>query len=170
MLVDVAVYLRHDAKRMRQLLDKQYVVWLADQLPADAPERRFAPAVARAVLDVIGPHEKLNFVYGNVSFDWPEGTVAPAVQRQNTWLVGVADRLIVFTLAERPLLLWRADGAVLADRVRGYLAGDVRLRGGKWLGDVRTEHPTLRIGGPMMGRQEMYFKPLLERCQVASIA
>lgn len=164
MLVDVAVYLRHDAKRMRQLLDKQYVTWLADQLPPDAPERRFAPAVARAVLDVIGPHEKLNYVYGNVGFDWPEGTNAPSFNRQNTWLVGVADRLIVFTLAERPQLLWRADGEVQADRVRGYLSGDVRLRGGQWLGDVRHEQPTLRIGGPIMARQESYFKPLLERC------
>lgn len=170
MLVDVAVYLRHDARRMRQMLDKQYVAWLADQLPVDAPERRFAPAVARAVLDVVGPHEQLRFVYGNVSFDWPEGAAGPNYSRQNTWLVGVADRLIVFTVGERPLLLWRADGDAVAERVRGYLSGDVRLRGGKWLGDVRNEQPAVRVGGPMMGRHDAYFRPLLERCQSTSIA
>jgi hypothetical protein len=164
MLVDVAVYLRQDARRMRRLLDKQYVQWLADQLPADAPERRFAPEVARAVLDVIGPREQLQFVYGNVAFDWPEGTHAPSFPKQNTWLVGVADRLIVFSLAERPMLLWRADGEVIAERVRGYLAGDLRLRGGQWVGDVRREQPWLRIGGPLMSRHESYFKPLLARC------
>jgi hypothetical protein len=104
MLVDVAVYLRQDGRKMRQLLDKQYVSWLADQLPVDAPERRFSSEVARAVLDVVGPHEQLQFVYGNVSFEWPEGTSAPSFPRQNTWLVGVAGRLIVFTIGDRPML------------------------------------------------------------------
>lgn len=167
MLVDVAVYLRHDAKRMRQLLDKQYVSWLAEQLPPDAPEHRLSPPVARAVLDVVGPHEQLHFVYGGVSLEWPEGIVAPHYDRQKTWLVGVADRLIVFTIAERPMLLWRADGEVAGERIRGYLAGEIRLHGGKWLGDVRSEQPLLRIGGPLMGRHEAYFKPLLERCSNA---
>jgi hypothetical protein len=164
MLVDVAVYLRQDARRMRRLLDQQYVTWLAAQLPADAPEKKFPPQVARAVLDVVGPQEQLHFVYGNIGLEWPEGVEAPTFSRQNTWLVGVAERLIVFTLADRPLLLWRADGEVRAEQVRGYLAGDVRLRGGQWLGDVRTDQPLLRVAGPFMSRRDAYFKPLLARC------
>jgi hypothetical protein len=166
MLVDVAVYLRQDAKKMRQQLDKQYVHWLSDQLPTDAPERRFPPPVARAVLDVIGPHEPVRFVYGNVSFEWSEAD-APVFPRQHTWLVGVADRLVIFTIADRPMLLWRADGDVAVERLRGYLAGDVRLSGGRWLGDVRTQQPLVRISGPLMGRQEAYFKPLIECCESA---
>jgi hypothetical protein len=169
MLVDVAVYLRQDAKKMRQQLDKQYVHWLSDQLPADAPERRFPPPVARAVLDVIGPHEPVRFVYGNVSFEWQEAD-APVYPRQHTWLVGVADRLVIFTIADRPMLLWRADGDVSLERLPGLLAGDVRLTGGRWLGDVRTQQPRVRVGGPLMGRQEAYFKPLFDRCAASSTA
>src|SRR5690606_5009646 len=128
MLVDVALYLRQDARRMRQMLDKQYVALLADRLPTSAPERRFSPAVAKAVLDVIGPHEEPQFVYGNVGFEWPDGTAAPSYSRQNTWLVGVAGRLIVFSIDERPVLLWRGEGDIVARQVRRYVGGGVLLR------------------------------------------
>jgi hypothetical protein len=163
-LVDVATYLRFDAKKMRQLLDKKYVALLAERLPSNAPEKRFPPAVARAVLDVAPPQEPPKFVYGSVSFEWPEGTHAPSFPKSQNWLVGIGSRLIVFALGDRPVLLWRADGDCTAERVRGYLAGDVKLRGGTWLGDVRPEQPTLSVAGPLIASHDAYFKPLLAMC------
>jgi hypothetical protein len=63
MLVDVAIYLRQDAKKMRRLLDKEYESLLEAQLPPDAPERRFSARVARAILDLAAPGEELRFVW-----------------------------------------------------------------------------------------------------------
>lgn len=164
MLVDVAIYLRYDAKKMRQLLDKKYVALLAERISPDAPEKRLPPAVARAVLDVAPVDEPPKFVYGNVAFEWPEGTEAPAFPKHQNWLVGVGNRLIVFALVERPVLLWRCEGDCTALQVRGYLGGDVKLSGGTWLGDVRTESPKLRIAGPLIAGYDAYFKPLLAMC------
>ena len=45
------------------------------------------------MLDVLAPGEEPRFIYGNVSFDWPEGTTAPEFPKQNNWLVGVGERL-----------------------------------------------------------------------------
>jgi hypothetical protein len=164
MLVDVAIYLRYDAKKMRQLLDKKYVALLAERIAPDAPEKRLPPAVARAVLDVAPIDEPPKFVYGNVAFEWPERAEAPAFPKHQNWLVGVGNRLIVFALGERPVLLWRAEGDCTALRGRGYIGGDVKLSGGTWLGDVRTELPTLRIAGPLIASHDAYFKPLLAMC------
>ncbi|HTN73933.1 MAG TPA: hypothetical protein VL096_01755 [Pirellulaceae bacterium] len=161
LLVDVAIYLRQDAKRMRQWLDKQAASYLAERLPADAPEKRFPAPVARAVLDLIAPDEELRFVYGNVSFDWPSGVEGPDYPKQQTWLVGLGQRLVVFSLAERPVLLWRGETALTAQRVRGYLASDIRLHGGEWLGDLRAAMPVVRVAGPLIASHDSYFKPLL---------
>lgn len=170
MLVDVAIYLRQDAKRMRQLLNKQAATFLAQRLPEDAPEKRFPPDVARAVLDVLAPGEEPRFVYGNVSFDWPEGCQAPEYPKGQTWLVGVGDRLVIFAVTERPVLLWRGEIGLAAERVRGYLASDLRLHGGQWLGDARMEVPIVRVAGPLIAKHDLYFKPLLAVCPLPAAA
>ncbi len=164
MLVDVAIYLRQDAKKMRQLLNKQAAAYLSQRLPADAPEKRFPPEVARAVLDVLAPGEDPQFVYGDISFEWPAGCTAPEYSKSQTWLVGVGDRLVVFAVPERPVLLWRGEATVTIERVRGYLTSDMRLHGGQWLGDARPEQPIVRVAGPIIAKPDAYFKPLQTFC------
>lgn len=168
LLLDMAIYLRQDVKRMRQLLDKQYATLLAERLPDDAPEKRFPPKVARAVLDVLAPGEQPRFIYGNVSFEWPEGTAAPDYPKHQNWLVSVGERLVVFAVDERPVLLWRGKTGTPVERDRGYLVSDMLLAGGEWLGDVREASPVLRIHGPLMTSHETYFKALLAVCPLSS--
>lgn len=149
---------------MRRMLDKQYVAFLADRLPADAPDKRFAPAVARAVLDLLAPGEAPRFVYSGVQLEWSERATAPQYPRRDTYLVGVGNRLIIFAMNDRPALLWRAEAGVVAERVRSLLSTDIILRGGEWLGDVRTELPAARVVAPMFAKTENYFRPLLAMC------
>ncbi len=155
-----AVRLREDAGAVQKLLDKRYVAELARLLPEAAPRQRFPAAVARAVLDLVQDDEALHFVYGDVQVADGEGEHVTGTRRENTWLVAVAERLVVFTMGESPELIWEGDSHVHCDSIKGRIRSECRLTGGRWLGVERDFSPTLFIQGPVLASSRRYFGPL----------
>jgi hypothetical protein len=159
-VVASAVRLREDALAVQKMLDKRYVGELARLLPEDAPRQRFPAAVARAVLDLVQDEQSLLFVYGDVQVADGEGEHITGARREDTWLVAVADRLVVFTMGDSPELIWEGDRHVHCDYIKGRLRSEYRLTGGRWLGAERDFTPTLFIQGPVLASSRRYFAPL----------
>jgi hypothetical protein len=160
-LADVAAYLRLEPKVMRQLLEKHFAEHLAERLAPTAPVRKFPTAVARAALDLLEYGEVAQCLYGGVSLDWPDGKPAPRYDKNSLWLLGVGRRMVLFSLAGAPKLLWRGEGDVTVELERGYLASSCRITGGKWLADGDASPTTLRITGGMLATVASHFRPLV---------
>jgi hypothetical protein len=167
-VVSTAVHLRSDAGRIKALLDREYVDQVARQLPDDAPVQRLPPDVARAVLDLVQPDEELHFVYGDVvPVDSLQSGLA-SVDGSKTWLVGVGNRLVVFTMGDTPQLLWEGDRNIKAEYARGYVKGSCQLNGGRWLYESITSTPRLLLKGTLIGSSKRHFNPLTSFCSQRS--
>ncbi|MEX2174669.1 MAG: hypothetical protein WD872_09930 [Pirellulaceae bacterium] len=157
-LSDVAIYLRRDRKLMQSLLEKQYSSLLAQRFAPEAPVRKFAPPIARAALDLLEPGEQARFLYGGISLDWPEG-VKPELPAGGLWLLGVGQRLILFSAGEQPQVVWRGDATARAEQARNLLATSCRVTGGEWLAS-RPAPLALRVPTSLMSTYNAYFRPL----------
>jgi hypothetical protein len=123
--------------------------------------RKFPTAVARAALDLLEYGEVAQCLYGGVSLDWPDGKPAPRYDKNSLWLLGVGRRMVLFSLAGAPKLLWRGEEDVTVELERGYLASSCRITGGKWLADGDASPTTLRITGGMLATVASHFRPLV---------
>jgi hypothetical protein len=163
-LGEVAGYLRNDRKSLQRRLQQAHVQRVAEVLPADAPLRRVSPETARAVLDLLEPDESPRFLYRGVR--WPQAT-GPATRDcppGATWLLGAGERLIAFTVADQPRLIWQGDRSVRATAVRGYVRRDCELTGGQWLVEEPSMPPVLRVAGARLAKYATYFAPLVAFC------
>lgn len=169
-LLEVAAYLRQEPKVMRQLLDKHFAAVLAERLPADAAARNVPTNAARAVLDLLEYGEMARCLYGGISLDWPSGAPAARHDKSSLWLVGIGRRLVLFSVAGEPKLLWRGEGDVSIEVERGYLSTTCRISGGKWLADEEQRPPVLRISTSVLKSVTQPFKPLIEIAESTSAA
>lgn len=164
LLAEAAGYLRKDTKTLRLRLEQAYVQFLAERLPADAPLKRLPAAAAKAVLDLLSAAEQPRFVYGGVSFPRATSAELRECRKGETWLVGVGARLVAFTLAEVPRLLWEGDASVVARCQRGYLVSDCELTGGAWLTGEPSTPPIIRVAGAAFAKYTNYFASLTAFC------
>ena len=160
-LLDVATYLRQEAKVMRQLLDRHFAEHLAERMNADVPPAKVPTSVARAALDLLEYGEKAQCLYGGISLSWPEGIRLPQYRKDSLWLIGIGKRLVLFSVDGPPKLLWRSEGDATIELDRGYLAASARISGGKWLADGELPPPTLRVSGGMLAAVANHFRPLV---------
>ena len=161
-LMDAASWLRHDAGAMQKRLQTARREMLTEWLPADTPNRRFPHEVTRAALALIGAEGKPLFMYGGVKLAEPK---LPGETTTTGWLLGVDDRLIMFTVEGEPRVLWRGDSAASLRRSRGLITSVMELRGGEWLEDDSITEPILHIAGPTLMGFEKYFEPLTAFCK-----
>ena len=187
-----AAYLGCKEREMRKILESQYQRQLGEYLSGEMKHMRPAADVARAVLDLLEDGELVRLLYGGVYVEnTVENTVAGdqddaekpgddaekpgddgekpgeenAVHEQRgIWLLGTRDRLIAFSLEDAPRLIWRGDRSVTAERARGYVNHECRLRGGAWLDDRFLESSALRVPGRLHRRYQAFFAPLLDFC------
>lgn len=131
-LDDVAAYLRRSPKKMQALIEKHYMAVLAERLPANSLPRRVPVAAARAALDLLADSaEQAHLLYGPAKLQWPDGERDEPTGE--LWLIGVGQRLLLFTAGDQPRVLWRATPAnVRAEQVRQFLTTSCRLSGGQW--------------------------------------
>jgi hypothetical protein len=161
-LDDVAAYLRRPPKKMHTLVEKQYVAALERRLPADAPGRRCSASVARAALDLLDGNESARFVYGPARLEWPEGERAAEPIEGTLWLLGVGERVILFSAGPQPRVLWRgARHNVHAESQRQLLANSLRVTGGQWLLNGSPQPLAFRLPVGIIGSLGTYFQPLL---------
>ncbi len=160
-LIDVAVYLRQEPAVMRRLLDKHFAEHLAERLAADAPAVKVPTKVARAALDLLEYGEAVRCLYGGVSLTWQPGGRTPRYPQNSLWLLGVGNRMVLFSVEGSPKLLWRGEGNVSADIERGYLASSCRITGGTWLADADAAPLELRVSGGVLSSAGHHFRPLL---------
>lgn len=163
-----AVRLRCDAGDTRKRLDSQYIAELARRLPDDAPNRRVPADVARAALDLLQEHEPLRFIYDDVEVIDLQHDNRPEVQRGRTWLLGMGNRLVAFTIGDTPEAIWEGDAKVRLDFLKGRIRSDCRLTGGHWLDATTDNTPTLFLRGTVLGSSKKYFAPLLTFSQKAT--
>jgi hypothetical protein len=167
-LADVAAYLRREPQEMQSLLEREYASLLAERLAADAPARKFPGPVARAALDLLEPGEEARFLYGGVSLDWPEGA-RPVDFPGGLWLLGVGQRLVLFTPSPQPKVVWRGDSGAHAHTSRHLWSTNCRLTGGQWLSDGQAP-PALRLSAGFLNSSASYFRPLLAMLPSSSLA
>jgi len=158
-LGDVAAYLRREPKAMQAMLEKQYAANLAERMVGDAPSRKFSGPVARAALDLLEPGEQARFLYGGIALDWPDG-VKPAEFPAGLWLLGVGQRLVLFTAGDQPKVVWRGNTSVHAEPTRHLLLTSCRLTGGTWLTDGQSPL-AMRIPTGLVSTYTAFFRPLL---------
>lgn len=165
LLAEVAGYLRQDGKALRTRLQHEFVEYLAERLPAEAPDRHLPAEVAKAVLELLAIDDQPRFVYGGITFPQAALAEVPGGRKGQTWLLGVGSRLLVFSLAESPQLIWEGAATVQAQRLKGYLLSDCELTGGRWLVAESSAPPLVRVAGAAFSRYEAYFAPLLAFCR-----
>jgi hypothetical protein len=78
--------------------------------------------------------------------------------------LGAGERLIAFTVADQPRLIWQGDRSVRATAVRGYVRRDCELTGGQWLVEEPSMPPVLRVAGARLAKYATYFAPLVAFC------
>lgn len=162
--VAAAAHLRAGANQTRGTLDRAYADHVAGLLPEDAPIRRLPSDVSRAVLDLVQEDQTLWFVYGGVLPVDPARSDLAGVDRSRTWLVGVGRRLVSFTMADGPRLIWQGDNQVRFECSEGRLKGGCRLIGGAWLDSEIGSTPVLLLRGAILKGNRRYFAPLERFC------
>jgi hypothetical protein len=162
-LAEVAGYLRQDRKSLQERLQREYVRFLDARLPAEAPGRNLPPDAARAVLGLLADDEQPQFVYPTVTFPQAQESVLRGCAKSKTWLLGTSTRLVAFSVADVPTLLWEGDAAVSVSRVRGYLIDDCELTGGRWLATESSAPPVVRVAGAALAKYPVYFARLLKQ-------
>lgn len=129
-VTDVAVYLGKTPRDMQQILDEELArVWQLRR-GGDMPLAKVPTNASMAILDLLEKGDSIRFVYGGVTIDPPE--VDARRVKENLWLVGVGERLVVIAIADRPRLVWHATIPVTAEVKQGILSSSCRLTGGVW--------------------------------------
>ena len=137
------------------------MVTAASLLPAEAPSTRLPVAAARAVLDLVQTEEPLRFVYGGVSGvdDQPL-----RFQPDATWIAGIGERLIGFTIEDQPRIVWQGDRRVRVQRTMQHWRSGCQITGGNWTGEATETSPRLLVSGTALSRYRKYFAPLIAFC------
>ncbi len=159
-VLDAGAWLRHDASAVTARLDRAFNDVWAEEAPGDS-RRKLPQAVISAALCLRQEGETLRFLFGNVRCEFEEETPADAPSGEDAWLLGVGERLIVFTAEPSPRAIWKGDATVRVRKVRGYIANACELSGGEWLGDEEAASPTIVVGGSSIVKFEKFFKPIL---------
>jgi len=160
-LVDVAAYLRRPAKKMQGVIERHYATVLSKRLPAESFPRRVPAAAARAALDLLGePPQQGAFLYGPAQLEWSDDERS-AVRFESLWLLGIDRRLVLFSAADQPRVIWSAKaGDVHAEPIRQLLATNCRLTGGQW--QIQAPQPlAIRLSAGFAGSYSNYFGPLI---------
>jgi hypothetical protein len=160
-LIDVAAYLRRPAKKMQGLIERHYAAMLATRLPRESFPRRIPAAAARAALDLLGePPQHGVFLYGPAQLEWADDERS-AARFNSLWLLGIDRRLLLFSAADQPRVIWSGKaGGVHAEPIRQLLATSCRLTGGAW--QMPAPHPlAIRLSAGFAGSYSSYFGPLL---------
>lgn len=159
-LYAVAAYLRKDAKVLEAVLTKQRTAYFTDRLHPESPLRRAPTHVMRAVLDLLLGEPARFFLYNPVALEWPGDKPPLEIKTGELWLLGTADRLLLFTAGAKPQLLWRGDGQVQVESVQKYLQTTCRLTGGEWLVADVPAPAAIRLPLPLMTTYNNYVKPI----------
>ncbi|WP_254513303.1 hypothetical protein [Anatilimnocola floriformis] len=159
-LFAVTAYLRKDAKVIEGLLNKHRGAYFADRLHPESQTRRAPPDVTRAVLDLLTGDTSRFFLYHPVQLEWPEGKSPLTIKQDDLWLLGTAERLLVFTAGIEPQVLWRGDPQVQATAIQKNLWTACQLTGGEWLMPDVPQPLSIRLPLPLMSTYNNYLKPL----------
>jgi hypothetical protein len=160
-LFAVAAYLRKDAKVLDALLTKHRQAYFTDRLHPESQTRRAPPDVTRAVLDLLTGDTARFFLYHPVQLEWPEGKPPLAIKQDDLWLLGTADRLLLFIAGVQPQVLWRGDPQVQATAIQKNLWTACQLSGGEWLVPDVPRPMSIRLPLPLMSTYNNYLKPLV---------
>jgi hypothetical protein len=87
-----------------------------------------------------------------------------SVDGSKTWLVGVGNRLVAFTMEDTPQLLWEGDSNIKAEYAKGYVKGSCQLTGGRWLEESISSTPRLLLKGTLIGSSKRHFDSLTSFC------
>ncbi|MBW3595806.1 MAG: hypothetical protein KY475_00865 [Planctomycetes bacterium] len=166
LLDDVAAYLRADAKEFQRNLDAQREELLQER-SRRAPVGNLSPGAVKAILHDLEPEERLSFLYGDASLDWPRGAHTGPYSQGEMWLVGREARLALWHVADNgaAAVIWIGGRDVSFQRLRGYFSDDLLLRGGEWKIDFAPLPEAIRLSGQMGRRWEPHFHPLLDFCR-----
>jgi Sec-independent protein translocase protein TatA len=163
-LANAAAYLRRDPDQVRQRVDDACRILLEQRC---SPDRRLpprlAPEVVRAVLDLLADGEQMSCLFSRIRLEQNAGQRADWAERLGQlWLVGVADRLVLFAVTgEQPRLLWVGRHPVPVERVDSWTGIACRLTGGEWA-DEAWNGTSLVVSGPPWKRFTDYFRDLLQ--------
>jgi len=160
-LYAVAAYLRKDAKVLEGLLTKHRQAYFTDRLHPESPIRRAPPHVTRAALDLLSGDTSRFFLYHPVQLEWPEDKLPVALKQDELWLLGTAERLLLFTAGVHPQVLWRGNPQVQATAAQKKMWTACQLSGGEWLVADVPQPQALRLPLPLMSTYNNYLKPLL---------
>jgi hypothetical protein len=112
--------------------------------------------------------ERPHFLYGPAKLEWPESDHEPTDPPGPLWLLGIEQRLVLFTASNQPRVLWRAQlGEVAADVQRQLLGASCRLTGGEWQIPGSVKPSGIRITAPLASYGS-YFAPLLRAVEQAT--
>lgn len=166
-VADTAAYLRREPKETQLLLDQEYIAHILERLHPDAPTRKVTAPVARAALDLVLPGEYARFLYGGITLE-PGAKPLPAEWEQaSLWLLGAGDRLVLFTAAPQPQVVWKGElGKVELEQANRVLRNSATLRGGEWIARFEATPSLLRLSAPLLPSPS-YFKPLAEFLEAA---
>jgi len=159
-LANAALYLRRDPDAVRRKVDDMSRARFLDLCDTAPPlGTRLTPAAVRAALDLVAPGERIRFIYGRLKL---ERAGAVEADRGVYWLLGVADRMVVFALRDdRPALVWSNEVAAETERVDSWLGPACRLRGGAWHEESDDARPAWIIPGLPFHRFHDFFAPIL---------
>jgi hypothetical protein len=160
-LFAVAAYLRKDAKVLEALLTKHRTAYFTDRLHPESPLRKAPAHVMRAVLDLLTGETARFFLFNPVTLEWPGEKPPVEIKAGELWLLGTADKLLLFTAGTQPQLLWRGDSQVQTEAVQKYLQTTCRLIGGEWLVPEVPAPTAIRLPLPLMTTYNNYLRPLL---------
>lgn len=159
-VLDVAAFLRQDAKKTQAIIDRAYANAIARRMAPDVSPRGITPQASRAILDVLETGDEANFIYAGIRLEWPLGIEMPLVHRDSLWLVGTANRATLIEAGEEPRVLWRGETNLTMQAEKGLISSECRLSGGQWLQDGSIPTPIIVIAGPMISSYASYFRPL----------
>jgi hypothetical protein len=147
---------------MRSLVERHYSEELGRRMPSDWPQRRLPVPAARAALDLLADlTQRPRFLYGPAKLEWPENEHEPVEPPGPLWLLGIDQRLLLFTATAQPRVLWRATTAeVRAEAQRQLLGASVRLTGGHWQIPGSIKPAAIRLTAPL-ATYSSYYRPLL---------
>lgn len=157
----VAAYLRKDAKLVDTLISKHRQAYFADRLHPEASLRRAPPRVMRAVLDLLTGDPSRFFLFHPVALDWSEGQTPLGLKAADLWLIGTGDRLMLFSAAAQPQVIWRGDQRVQLEAVQKFMGSSARLIGGEWLLNDVPAPTAIRLPIPLMSTYNSYLRPLV---------
>ncbi len=176
LMEEAATYFREKPETWIAQLHTKGKQLLLGQLLPEAPHPAIDDTLAHALLNEMGPDERLQLLYPVTSV---EGPVVFNEDYKSLWLIGTTRRpLILFGFGDlkagppNGMPLWKPGTHELsADFSKTFLTQALRLQGGVWNQDhVRVDTgsdavPTIRMRSRRGSANEGYFQALEDRCQ-----